>query len=170
MHTIFVYKCSADYSILSFVKSNYVRDNVTNPRPVVTFSQPSSEFWNILPAVGFQMLPRFLLTLSDRITVCQTLNPYIHDIQYIALHVVTLEPNGTISLGKPGDNFEVVCHEFTFWTYFSVNHDYRSYRVKNSQAIHFQWLPHLHCSPTFFAQLKFECWHITRMTHIRSWP
>src|SRR6266542_5574569 len=27
MHTIFVYQCSADCSTLSFVKSNYVRDN-----------------------------------------------------------------------------------------------------------------------------------------------
>jgi len=47
------------------------------------------------------------------VTVHQTIDPYVNDIQYIASREVSLEPNGTlcmstIGLGKPGDNF-VVC-------------------------------------------------------------
>ena len=50
------------------------------------------------------------------ITIRQTIDPYINDIQYIASCEVTLEPDGTlfmstIGLGKPGDNF-VVRHKY----------------------------------------------------------
>ena len=46
------------------------------------------------------------------ITVRQTTDPYVDDIQYIARHEVPLDPNGelhmsTIGLGQPGDHFYV---------------------------------------------------------------
>jgi hypothetical protein len=53
-----------------------------------------------------------ILTLCDRITVRQTLDPYVDDIQYIASCEVPLERDGSlsmskISLGMPGDKFIV---------------------------------------------------------------
>jgi hypothetical protein len=55
----------------------------------------------------------FLLTISDRIiTVRQTIDPYVNNIEYIASREVCLEGNGSLSiskigLGKPGDKFLV---------------------------------------------------------------
>lgn len=48
----------------------------------------------------------------SRITIRQTTDPYVDDIQYIAWNEVPLEPDGglcmsTIGLGQPGDNFFV---------------------------------------------------------------
>jgi len=74
--------------------------------------------------VGFQLSLGFLLTLSDRITVRQTIDPYADNIQYIASRAVALEPDGrlclsTIGLGKPGNNFFV--RHSKFGHIFEVN-------------------------------------------------
>ena len=60
----------------------------------------------------FNCSPSFLLTICDRITVRQTIDPYVNNIQYIASHEVLLEHDGSLSmskigLGLPGDNFVV---------------------------------------------------------------
>ena len=62
--------------------------------------------------------------LSDRITVRQTIDPYVNDIQYTTSREVTLEPDGTlymskIGLGKPGENF-IVRHTFNFGHAFQL--------------------------------------------------
>ncbi len=63
--------------------------------------------------MGFQLFTQiFLLTLCDRITVRQTVDPYVDDIQYIASREVPLERDGSLSmskigLGMPGDKFIV---------------------------------------------------------------
>jgi hypothetical protein len=91
------------------------------------------------------------------VTVRQTTDPYVIDIQYIASREVTLEPNGTlcmstIGLGKPGDNF-IVCHSFNFRPSQLNSRNYSLYRVRNGQIIHFHWLPCIRQSPTFCALL-----------------
>ena len=109
--------------------------------------------------MGFQIVHQlFHLTFCDRITVRQTVDPYVDDIQYIGLREVPLEPNGSLSmnkigLGMPGDNF-VVRHKFNVgYIVFLANHAHRSYRVKSIRAIHGQWFPYLNRNPTFFVQM-----------------
>ena len=58
----------------------------------------------------------------SRITVRQTTDPYVDNIQYIAWHEVPLEPDGglhmiTIGLGQPAINF-FVCHTLNFLNIF----------------------------------------------------
>ena len=56
------------------------------------------------------------LTFGDMITIRQTIDPFVDDIQYIRSCEVALEPDGRLSmskvglkLGRPGDNFVVRC-------------------------------------------------------------
>jgi hypothetical protein len=58
------------------------------------------------------------------VTVRQTIDPFVDDIQYTASREVILEPDGTlrmstIGLGKPGDNF-VVCHTVNLARIFQI--------------------------------------------------
>ena len=54
----------------------------------------------------------FVLIFYDSITVRQTLDPYVNDVQYFGSQETTLESNGDLcmsklGLGKPGDQFLV---------------------------------------------------------------
>jgi hypothetical protein len=54
----------------------------------------------------------FVLIFYDSITVRQTLDPYVNDVQYFGSRETTLESNGDLrmsklGLGKPGDQFLV---------------------------------------------------------------
>ncbi len=82
--------------------------------------------------VGFNWSSSFSSYICDRITVRQTVDPYVNDIEYIASREVCLESDGSLSLSKiglgmPGDKF-FVRNKFNLGRMLA-NGAYRSYHL-----------------------------------------